>query len=160
MRLVDDRVVYAASDLNDYLACSHLVALSRRATARGDRLPEEDPALAIIARKGREHERSVLERLARDGVAVVQVPEGDSSPAALLHAVAMTRAAMASGAEAIYQASFLDGNWTGRADFLMRVDTPSKLGPWSYDVADEARDQREAAVPGAALRVRGAGGCF
>jgi predicted RecB family nuclease len=136
VRLVDDRVVYAASDLNDYLACSHLVGLSRRATARGDRLPEDDPALEIIARKGREHERSVLEQLARDGVAVVQVPEGDSSPAALLHAVAMTRAAMASGAEAIYQASFLDGNWTGRADFLMRVDTPSKLGPWSYDVAD------------------------
>ena len=36
MRLVDGRVVYAASDLNDYLACPHRVALNRRALVRGD----------------------------------------------------------------------------------------------------------------------------
>ena len=43
---------------------------------------------------------------------------------------------MAAGAEAIYQATFMDGTWGGRADFLLRVETPSKLGPWSYEVVE------------------------
>ena len=31
---------------------------------------------------------------------------------------------------------FFDGRWLGYADFLLRVETPSKLGAWSYEVAD------------------------
>jgi uncharacterized protein len=136
MRLVDGRAVFAASDLNDYLACPHRVALNRRALLRGEPPLDEDPALAIITRKGREHEQRVLERFEAGGVAVVRIPEGDNTARDLLRAVETTRRAMASGAEAIYQASFLDGDWTGRADFLLRVETPSALGAWSYDVAD------------------------
>ncbi len=143
MRLVDGRVVYAASDLNDYLACPHRVALNRRVLLRRERPPDDDPTLAIIARKGVEHERRVLERLVADGIHVVRVPEGDNTAADLLHAVDATRAAMRSGAEAIYQGSFLDGAWTGRADFLLRVDAPSELGPWSYDVQDTKLAIRE-----------------
>jgi uncharacterized protein len=136
VRRVDGRVVFAASDLNDYLACPHRVALNRRALARGDARPEDDPTLEIIARKGREHERRVLERLEGDGIAVVRVPEGDNTARDLARAVEATRVAMASGAAAIYQASFIDGVWTGRADFLLRVDEESRLGAWSYEVAD------------------------
>jgi uncharacterized protein len=143
VRLVDGRAVFAASDLNDYLACPHRVALNRRALLRGDRAPDDDPTLAIIARKGVEHERRVLERLEAGGTKVVRVPEGDNTAADLLRAVDTTRAAMHSGAEAIYQGSFLDGLWTGRADFLLRVDAPSDLGPWSYDVEDTKLAIRE-----------------
>ncbi|HEX3465023.1 MAG TPA: TM0106 family RecB-like putative nuclease [Candidatus Elarobacter sp.] len=143
MRLVDGRAVYAASDLNDYLACPHRVGLNRRALVRGDAPPEPDPAAEIIARKGREHELAVLMRLEGEGVEVLRVPEGDATAADLLRAVETTRAAMRSGAEAIYQGSFLDGAWTGRADFLFRVDAPSALGPWSYDVADTKLAIRE-----------------
>jgi predicted RecB family nuclease len=144
VRLVDGRLVFAASDLNDYLACPHRVALNRRALMRGDAPPEDDATLAIVARKGREHELRVLERMEADGVAVVRVPEGDATAHDLLRAAETTRRAMASGAQAIYQASFLDGAWTGRADFLVRVDgAPSALGPWSYDVADTKLAVRE-----------------
>jgi uncharacterized protein len=143
VRLVDGRVVYAASDLNDYLACPHRVALNKRAVLRGDMPLDEDPALAIVARKGREHELRVLEGLESDGVAVVRVPEGDDTARDLLGAVTTTRRAMESGAAAIYQASFVDGAWTGRADFLMRLDEPSALGAWSYDVADTKLAIRE-----------------
>src|ERR1700681_3594654 len=144
MRLVEGRVVYAASDLNDYLACAHRSALNRRALVRGDVPLDDDPTLAIVARKGREHEARVLERMEAEGVAVVRIPEGDNTEHDLLDAVAMTRRAMTSGAEAIYQASFLDGAWTGRADFLVRVDdAQSELGSWSYDIADTKLAIRE-----------------
>jgi predicted RecB family nuclease len=136
VRVVDGRVVFAASDLNDYLACPHRVALNRRALARGDARPQDDPTLELIARKGREHERRELERLEASGIAVVRVPEGDNTARDLARAVEATREAMASAAAAIYQASFLDGAWTGRADFLVRVEEPSRLGAWSYEVAD------------------------
>jgi predicted RecB family nuclease len=143
VRLVDGRVVFAASDLNDYLACPHRVALNRRALVRGETPPEDDATLAIVARKGREHELRELARMESDGIEVVRVPEGDDTARDLLDAVATTRAAMRSGAEAIYQASFLDGAWTGRADFLLRTDEPSPLGAWSYDVADTKLAIRE-----------------
>jgi uncharacterized protein len=28
------------------------------------------------------------------------------------------------------------GRWNGRADILRRVETPSRFGPWSYEVID------------------------
>ncbi len=38
--------------------------------------------------------------------------------------------------DVVYQATFFDGAWGGQADFLLRVDRPSGLGDWSYDIAD------------------------
>src|SRR5690606_22246697 len=51
-------------------------------------------------------------------------------------AVAATEQAMREGAEVIYQATFLRGQLRGHADFLLRVERPSALGEFSYEVAD------------------------
>lgn len=45
-------------------------------------------------------------------------------------------AAMKQGCRVVYQATFFDGTFRGHADFLMRVETPSALGDYSYEVAD------------------------
>jgi uncharacterized protein len=61
----------------------------------------------------------------------------------------MTAAAMRSGADVIFQATFFDGRWRGHADFLLRrEDRPSDLGSWSYDIADTklARRVKAAAI--------------
>jgi uncharacterized protein len=47
-----------------------------------------------------------------------------------------TAAAMREGAKYIYQAVFLIDGWHGIADFLERIDRPSALGSWSYQVLD------------------------
>ena len=44
--------------------------------------------------------------------------------------------AMRAGADAIVQAELGRGRWVGRADVLLRVEEPSDLGSWSYEVAD------------------------
>ena len=36
----------------------------------------------------------------------------------------------------VYQPVFVDGDSYGRADFVKRVDKPSKLGNWSYEVVE------------------------
>src|SRR3546814_5816242 len=43
---------------------------------------------------------------------------------------------MAQGADIIFQGALLDGAWGGYTDFLERVERPSALGPWSYEVVD------------------------
>ncbi len=43
---------------------------------------------------------------------------------------------MRAGAEVIYQATFLRDGLRGHADFLFRVERPSELGDYSYEVAD------------------------
>lgn len=48
----------------------------------------------------------------------------------------------------MYQATFQEGEWGGRADFLVRVDQPSDLGSWSYEVVETklARSTKARAV--------------
>ena len=43
---------------------------------------------------------------------------------------------MRAGVDVVYQAALDDEVWSGRVDFLRRVDTPSELGAWSYEVFD------------------------
>ncbi|HEY6782921.1 MAG TPA: TM0106 family RecB-like putative nuclease, partial [Candidatus Dormibacteraeota bacterium] len=49
---------------------------------------------------------------------------------------AETVLAMAEGYDVIYQPTFFDGRWMGRADFLLRVETPSSRWAWAYEAAD------------------------
>ena len=43
---------------------------------------------------------------------------------------------MRDGADVIYQAPLVRSRWHGRADFLRKVERPSDLGAWSYEVTD------------------------
>jgi predicted RecB family nuclease len=125
----DGQLGLSPTDLNNFLACRHLTALDR-ARARGEiKLRKAArPDAELIAAKGRAHEQAFLESLSD----VVSVPPD----APLDERVKATAAAMRSGPPVIHQAAFADGRWVGIADFLLRLDTPSDLGPWSYEAAD------------------------
>ena len=87
----------------------------------------------MLRKLGLEHEQKYLRELIDvQKVNVVEIP----GEVPWREAAAATREAMASGAEAIYQATFMDEPWDGRADFLIRVDRPCELGPWSYEVVE------------------------
>ena len=51
-------------------------------------------------------------------------------------AAARTVEAMRAGADVISQATFVDGQWRGRADFLLEAPGATKLGPWGYEALD------------------------
>jgi predicted RecB family nuclease len=55
---------------------------------------------------------------------------------------------MTAGAPIINQGVFENESWFGRADVLRRVETPSSLGSWSYEVIDAklARETKGGAV--------------
>ena len=149
MHLIDGRLLLSPSDLVAHLACAHLTQLEL-AVSRGEltRPPRVDPELDMLARKGQEHEEAHLERLRAERGEAVEIGDHGETLDGLRRAEAETVAAMRAGAAVIYQATFFDGRWRGRADYLLRVDVPSQLGPWSYEVADAklARSVKVAAL--------------
>jgi predicted RecB family nuclease len=137
MQEIGGVLVLSPSDLSGFLACPHLTQLERQVAAGLLARPLiDDPDGDVRARRGDEHEQAELARLRALHRGVVEIPRPDSSTQALRAAEAATLAAMAAGAPVIYQASFFDGRWRGHADFLLRVETPTVLGPWGYEVAD------------------------
>lgn len=137
MELVDDQIVFSASDLMGHLACSRLTALELHALKNGLPRPAPDSADAdVLRRRGEEHEAAFLVRLQVEGRRVVELDRPGPGLQGLAAAEAATVGAMAAGSEVIYQGSFFDGRWRGHPDFLFRVDQPSARWPWSYEVCD------------------------
>ena len=142
MQTIDGKPVFSATDLVGYLACEHLTELERAALARlVDRPMRADPELDVIRKRGFQHEARYLADLTAEGRSVVKVdPDAypDETPGDRLRMAARaTVAAMESGADVIYQATFFDGRWRGHADFLLKVDTrQSRFGPYCYEVSD------------------------
>ena len=143
MQLIDGNPVFAATDLVGFLACEHLVGLELGAMAGLVAKPVRlDPEIDVIARRGVEHEARYLAGLEGDGRYVTRIDPGDHDAPPqdrlprLKAAAKATIEALRRGDDVIYQATFFDGRWLGLADFLLRVDRPSALGPWSYEVVD------------------------
>lgn len=149
MYKLDGRLILSASDLTGFLACRHLTQLDLT-VARGE-LEEPhrpDPLLDMISRLGLEHETNYLQELKAEGLAVAVVGESEHSVDSLQQRATETFEALKSGIDLIYQATFFDGTWRGHADFLRKVDIPSDLGAYSYEVWDTklARRAKAAAV--------------
>ncbi|HUK90885.1 MAG TPA: TM0106 family RecB-like putative nuclease, partial [Blastocatellia bacterium] len=125
--------MFSATDISDFLACKHLTNLERAREAGEISRPFfADPGGDLIKALGLRHEQACLSRLIDSGIDVVEIPSDLSRS----KAVARTKEEMQRGAAAIYQATFQEGQWIGRADFLVRVDKPSALGFWSYEVIE------------------------
>jgi len=135
MELSEGQLSLSPSDVTSYLACEHLASLSFQ-VARGElaapRLDNEQAEL--VFRKGREHEEAYLQQLKDAGSTVAEIllnPNREWEKAG--HE---TVEAMRDGVDVVYQAVLLGDGWRGIADFLMRVEIPSDLGPFSYEVVD------------------------
>lgn len=137
MHSAEGLMILSATDLVGHLECEHLTQLERLA-ALGDlkRPNRKDPSLDLLGTLGEEHERYHLEAYSNSGLKVVVVEQRAYTVDQLKGAEAQTLQAMRDGADVIYQGTFFDGRWTGRADFLIKVAEPSELGAHSYEVVD------------------------
>jgi uncharacterized protein len=132
MKQTPDSLVRAPTDLSNYLGCRHQTALDLRA-ARGQiaRPVRNDAFVQDLRERGLAHERAYLDQLRAEGRTLAGAEEGT------ILTVEATLAAMRSGVDVIYQAALEHGAWSGRADFLLKVnDAPSVLGAWSYEACD------------------------
>jgi predicted RecB family nuclease len=138
MRKVDGHILFSATDLTRFLGCAQATRLDlMRLRGEGPEPGEDTEDAALLQKQGDAHEAAHLQKLKSAGKAVLEIPRGDLAEDA--HA---TRAALAEGAEVVFQGAFLSGTWGGWSDFLLRVDRPSALGTFSYEVADTKLKRR------------------
>lgn len=132
MHKIAHQIRYSASDVVAFLGCQHRTALDLiDLDTKLTRAPV-DEQMKLIQDKGYAHEDSFLASLKARGGRVVTLSSSGSMDANLQ----ATREAMASGADIVFQAALAKSAFMGYADFLMRVETPSDFGSWSYEVAD------------------------
>jgi predicted RecB family nuclease len=143
----DGRRTCSPTDLANVLACRHKAFLDLAAAKGEVRVPEwVDPLADRLRQRGEAHERRYVEALRVAGRAVTDL--SGAKEGGRPEALAATRDAMCRGADIIVQAALGDETWFGYADVLARVDEPSTLGPWSYEVHDTklARETRGGAI--------------
>ena len=91
--------------------------------------------MQFVFDRGMEHEQKYLASLEAAGCRSREIAGGFDAEGRR-RAEAETVEAMRRGVDVVYQGTFFDGAWGGQADFLLRVETPSLFGDWSYEIAD------------------------
>jgi predicted RecB family nuclease len=116
-----------------FLGCNASAAwtLEARRGLREPAEPAEDPQVALVVRKGYEHEAACLAGLKERFGNSVEIPSGP-----LKARFAATVEAMERGVPLIYQAALTAGSWLGYADFLIRVEDSGSRWAWSYEPWD------------------------
>ncbi len=132
MFTLTDNVIFSATDLINYLGCRHATFLDLSDLGQLTIVGEPDPTAELLKRKGIEHEQRYLASL-KERLNRITIIDPRST---ITQRIEQTRAAMADGAEVIYQGALLDMPWMGHADFLVRVDGKTRLGSYGYEVVD------------------------
>src|SRR5215471_4819424 len=100
----DAATVFSATDLSAHAECEHRTVLELR-VLRGelDRPGENELNRDLLELRGFEHEKRVLELLSEGGKRVLTVRAPSAQEGGRAAAVAETEAALASGADVVYQ---------------------------------------------------------
>ena len=137
-KIGDKDFLFSPSDLTSFLGCRHSTYISYKSKMAKDDTSifvKEIPTSAndeLIQTKGYEHEAEYLQTLKDSGLKIVEVEKNDD----LQVRADKTIEALKSGADIVFQAVFYDHPWRGDADFLRKIDKPSALGDFSYEVVD------------------------
>src|SRR5262245_27215825 len=135
MQSLDGHLVLSPSDLNDYVECSHLTTLELE-VARGQRarsfVAEEEAEL--LRRRGLS--MSVRTSSACGGRGARLSRSRSGNPGTSRPPLDEPGRPCVAGVDVISQATFMDGRWRGRADFLLRVERTTRLGTWGYEPLD------------------------
>lgn len=138
MKLRDGALTLSPSDLNDFLACEHLAHVSHDVAVGKRQPPPPAPSATAdaIRKRGYEHERAQLEAFEHEALRVFHVPRAAPDGGGLDDAAARTGEALRHGFDVLYQATFFDGRWQGRPDFVVRVPPDRRRAEVDYEIAD------------------------
>lgn len=139
MRTVEgNRIFLSASDLMRFMGCNHATTLDLSYMRGNGPVPRADSDdAALLQKQGDAHEAAHLAKLKASGASVIEIARSD-----LAKNARETRAALASGPQIVFQGALLGDNWGGWSDFLERVERPSDLGAFSYEVTDTKLKRR------------------
>ena len=130
-RIAAARYRFSPSDLINYVRSEFITWMDRFYLDRpGEAKPDPDTEeMQIVQDKGIEHELNFLAALKTAGRSVTDFGSQKEHLQATL-------SAMRRGDEIIYQGYLVRDEFAGYPDFLVRVESPSSLGAWSYEPWD------------------------
>ncbi len=132
MKLHNDNLIFSPSDLILFLESpfaswmEHFSLISPEALDLKD---QDDAMMLMLQDKGAEHESSVLEGLKQQGLTIANIGLSSDKKAATIQA-------MKEGADVVFQACLSQDQFTGFADFLVKVPGSSQLGDYHYEIWD------------------------
>ena len=125
------QTLYSPTDIVRYISCNHASWLQLRHTIVQD--PQQDQDWQdVLFRIGNDYEKDFLNKLNNEFNNVTIIP----TDIGLNERHSLTLNSMRNGDEIIYQAVLISDPIVGVADFLIKVNTPSDLGNYSYEVTD------------------------
>ena len=136
MQYQDGELLFSPSDLVNYTRSPFISWMDRWATEAPEvktLKDKPDAMLAYLAGKGYEHEDAFLAVLRAQYQTTTVIDVDNTSKSAQIQA---TLEAMHAGADVIFQARLTHEDFAGYADFLVKVETPSKLGRYAYEPWD------------------------
>ncbi|MCB1064816.1 MAG: TM0106 family RecB-like putative nuclease [Verrucomicrobiae bacterium] len=127
-KLSEGNLLYSPSDIVRFLESPFASWMERLFLEARDRVTpdEESEELKLIAEEGNRHETRFLETLRTEGRGVTMIDRSRES-------VRLTREAIDSGDEVIFQAHLASGEFAGYADFLF---TSAELETNTYEIWD------------------------
>ena len=125
--------LFSATDIVNFSECVHLTSLDLIDLDTPLTRAVDDDQLRLVQEKGNEYEATYLKSMQAKHGPVIDISRSGRTNQERQVA---TIDAMRQGAPVIYQATLLDDQFVGHADFLLRVEFPSKLGNYSYEVVD------------------------
>jgi uncharacterized protein len=133
MKLEGADILLSASDLMRFMGCTHATAMDLRYLHGEPLTPAQDTEDAkLLQQYGDAHEARYLSTLRDEGLRIIEL----SRDVNLTAAAAATRDALFENADVLFQGAFFSAPWGGWSDFLVKVDKPSALGTFSYEVID------------------------
>ena len=133
MQKTPNGLLFSATDLVNFLECAHLTKLDLQSLSVPMQKAKDDEQAVLIQDKGDAHEKAYFNTLRSEHSSFIDIASVSKDVAVRQRA---TLQAMQDGIEIIFQATFLDAPFLGYADFLRRVESPSSLGSFSYEVLD------------------------
>ena len=134
MKLTDQGILFSPSDLITFMESPFASAMNRKRLhdpLLAEQMDRDDPLLVHLRKKGFAHENAFVDALEASGADICAI--GDDRPE-VMHA--QTIEAMQAGREVITQAYLTMDRFAGKADFLVKVAGPSRLGDFHYEVWD------------------------
>jgi len=132
MKIRNNKVLYSPSDLNNFVSCNYHIKNDLLAKELKLQKKELTADVKLWIKYGEEHEKKYLEVLKKKYKPNITInPSGTDE-----ERYKNTVDAMKKGFKLINKAFFVDKNFRGEADFLLRIDKKSTLGDFSYEVYD------------------------
>ena len=132
MKIKNKKFLTSPSDLNNFVSCKYLIQNDIKYLHKEIRRNEESIDQKLWKEFGLKHEKKhfdLLKKYYKKNISIKQdLTEEERNK--------KTIEAIKKGYDLIYHAYLIDGDFRGEADFLIKVNTSSDLGDFSYEVYD------------------------